>query len=347
MKSSYLFCATCAFIFWINNAFGQFVDDPRMILPTDQNLFYGNENIVLSRLYWMGDDQIVGLRYKDSRPKDLVLMNTNRLIVDSLSINRLFLENFNFESGQFISINGIVKNNSNTFLVIHNFGTTQITIKSGKFELVHKKISRRRPDIPPNYFQGYEFIELEQFTIGYKVDVKKWLKSADFWVYNWETNKFSEYRDSEFNEESNNPYWDLQKGLETVNTFTQFIYNISKTENGLIFNLPLKNRFIEYDAELSTMQGYLFPSLEKKSHSRFVFYDWAWKRYFSVLDTGSEYKVFALDKDLKNYHLIAIVKDQPLEFNDGKVYFREIIFKKGTKNYYIDHYLGDLYPEIR
>lgn len=335
------------FIFIWGFSLAQNSDSVRQITPNDQNLFYGNENVNLVRLFWMGGNQMIGLRYQESRPKDLVLMNENRLIIDSLSINELFLEDYRFESGKFISLINLFQTGENDLAILHGFGTTKAKISNGVFEVLEKKVRLGKPDIPPKYFEGYDFFHLENLTLGFKVNRKKWLKSADFWVYNWETGKFAEYRDSEFEEESNNTYWNTSKSPETFSTLTQFAYNVTKTRYGLLFNLPLKNRFVIYDSEKSTMQGYQFPELENKREARFVFYDWNWDRYFSALDTGKEYRIYSIDKDLKNYHLIATSENQPIEFNDGKVYFRDIIIKKGRKEYYVDHYLGDLYPEIR
>lgn len=57
-----------------------------------ENLFYGNDNVILTKLFWLNQDEIIGYRYENNIPKDLVLLNRQRLIKDSLSINELFIE---------------------------------------------------------------------------------------------------------------------------------------------------------------------------------------------------------------------------------------------------------------
>ena len=84
-----------------------------------ENLFYGNDNVILTKLFWLNQEEIIGYRYENNIPKDLVLLNRQRLIKDSLSINALFLDGYNSSSKDFISIQGIIQTSSHEAIVLH------------------------------------------------------------------------------------------------------------------------------------------------------------------------------------------------------------------------------------
>ncbi len=218
----------------------------KQLEPSLENLFYGNVNEVLTKLFWIGDSEVIGLRYNAVRPKDIVLFNSNRLIVDSLSINQLFLDDYQPGSIRFVSIDGIVQSGQNSFVILHGYGATRVQVVEGKFVVIEKRIEPRKPEISDRYFTGYKLLHLGKYTIGYRYDLNKYIKSADYWVYNWESGKLSEYQDSKYREESTNRYWSLKNTPEAYSTISHFIYNIIQTRDGFIFNLPLKNRFLSY-----------------------------------------------------------------------------------------------------
>jgi hypothetical protein len=174
----------------------------------------------------------------------------------------------------------------------------------------------------------------------------KWLTDADYWVYNWSNGKFAVYEDSKHDEVTKNRYWNRKKDPETYSTFTHFLYNIVQTKEGFLFNLPLKNRFVRYNAETNQMQGFTFPELKKAGQAWFAFYDRVWNRFFAVLDSGDQYSIYSLDDQTNSFSKLTTSDHQPLGFVGGKCYFREFTFKEKRKDYYFDHYLVDLYPRV-
>lgn len=312
-----------------------------------ENMFYGNDNHDLSKLFWLNEDEIISIRFKDSRPKDVILLNSQRLITDSLSINQMFLENYTESSPNFISINGFIQIEQSKFIILHNFGSTVVQVSNDKFELLEERIKAEKPPVSSEFLEGYKLLALENYTIGYRMDEDKWLKSPDYWVYNWESEAFAQYQDSKIEESSKNRYWDPKNSLETYSTYSFFVYYITQTKEGLLFNLPLKNRFVLYSNKTNQMQGYSFPDLDKKSQCWYAFYDWEWDRFFSVLDEGNRYSIFSLDINFKSYHKLAELKFQPLGVIDGKVYVRNIEKINKKEGYFIDHHLIDLYPKLK
>lgn len=317
------------------------------VKPTLENLYYGNVNEVVTKMLWIGDQSAIGLRYNEKIPKDLVLLNRNKLIVDSLSFNEMFLEGYDKQSGRFNSIDGLVQTSDNRFLVIHGHGTTILEINQEKLDVRIKQLEKRKPAIDDKYLKGYSLVQLEKYTIGYRVESNKYLSSADFWVYDWENKKHVSYLDSQHPEASKNWYWKLKGTPEAYSTASIYRYNIIQTRDGFIFNLPLKNRFLKFSKATGAIQGYTFPELEKKNQAWFAFYDWNLDRVFPVLDTGKEYRIFSLNKEFKNFHLLASSEEQPFGVMDGKVYLREIEFKEKNKTWFCNHYLVDLYPKLK
>ena len=312
-----------------------------------ENMFYGNDNHDLSRLFWLNEDEIISIRYKDSRPKDVILLNSQRLITDSLSINQMFLENYSESSPKFISINGFIQVEQSKFIILHNFGSTVVQVSNDKFEILEEKIKAEKPPVSSEFLEGYKLLALGNYTVGYRIDPDKWLKSPDYWVYNWGNGKFARYQDSKFEESSKNTYWDTKNSLEPYSTYSFYTYFIVQTKDGLLFNLPMKNRFVLYSGKTNQMQGFSFPELKKKSQCWYAFYDWGWDRFFSVLDEGNRYSIFSLDINSKSYHKLAELKFQPLGVNDGKVYVRNIEIINKKEGYFIDHHLIDLYPKLK
>ncbi|GMQ24571.1 hypothetical protein Aoki45_12530 [Algoriphagus sp. oki45] len=310
------------------------------------NLFYGNDNVVLIKLFWLNQDEIIGYRYENDIPKDLVLLNRQRLIKDSLSINSLFLEGYNSSSKNFISIQGLIQTGDHEAIVLHNFGSTKFEVKNERIQILSQTLPRSKPDISEKYFKGYELVHLDGFTLGYRAEMKKWITDADYWVYNWSTGKFALYEDSKHSEVTKNRYWDRKKDPETQSTYTHFLYNVVQTKEGFLFNLPLKNRFVRYNAETNQMQGYTFPDLKKSGQAWFAFYDRVWSRFFAVLDSGNEYNIYSLDDQTNSFSKLTTSDHQPLGFVGGKCYFREFTFKERRKDYYFDHYLVDLFPKL-
>ena len=321
-------------------------DAEKSIELSVDNLFYGNDNVILTKLFWLNRDEIIGYRYENNIPKDLVLLNRQRLIKDSLSINQLFLDGYNSNSKNFISINGLIQSGDHEVIVLHGFGSSRFEVKEDRIHLVTKSLPRPKPDIPEKFFKGYELAHLDGFTIGYRGDMTKWLSDANYWVYNWKTGNFSVYEDSKHDEVTKNRYWNRKKDPETYSTYTQFLYNIVQTKEGFLFNLPLKNRFVRYNAETNQMQGFTFPELKKGGQAWFAFYDRVWDRFFAALDTGKGYALYRLEDQTNSFSKLATSEQQPLGFVGGRCYFREYTFKEKKKDYYFDHFLVDLYPKV-
>ncbi|MEP4375884.1 MAG: hypothetical protein ABJ333_12600, partial [Algoriphagus sp.] len=315
------------------------------LVPSLDNMFYGNVNEIITNMMWVDEDYAIGLRYNATRPKDLVLLNRNNLIVDSLSINLLFLDKDRVEQGSFISIQMIVEASTNEFMIVHNYGTSLVSVDSGKFELLEKKISKEKPSIPKSFLEDHVLINLGRFTIGYRSEMK-YLNHADFWVYDWELGTHEFYEDSKYKEASKNWYWKLKGTPETYSSTSIFRYSIIATKDGFIFNLPLKNRFLTYTTDTGKFQSHTFPPLEKKSQAWFAFYDRKLDRVYAVLDTGKEYRINALDTELRNFYFLASSIEQPFGVLDGRVYLREVEFKEKNKTWFCNHYLVNLYPKL-
>jgi hypothetical protein len=310
------------------------------------NLYYGNENEVLIKLFWLNPDETIGIRYRNNISKDLVLLNHQRLITDSLSINKLFLEGYSSASKNYVGINGFIQLDDHQVVVLHGWGNTQIRVKDDRFELIEKNLPRRKPNISPSYFEGYELVYLSDFTIGYHVETKTWTTDADFWVYNWNTGKVALYEDSKYEELTKNRYWDMKRSPEPYDTYSHFLYNIVQTKEGFLFNLPLKNRFALYNAETNEMQGYTFPELKKNGQAWFAFYDRSLDRFFAALDSKNGYEIHGMNSKDNSFYYLTTAKEQPLGVMEGKVYIREITFTERKKGYFYDHYLVNLYPRL-
>ncbi|SFO51232.1 hypothetical protein SAMN04488519_107238 [Algoriphagus ornithinivorans] len=311
-----------------------------------ENLFYGNDNEILTKLYWLNQENIIGLRYENDIPKDLVLLNRARLIKDSLSINRLFIRDYNPKAKKFIAINSLIQTDKNEIVILHGYGSSKIKLINDKLELESKSLPNKKPDISDEYFRDYELVQLGDFTIGYKVNPSKWIKDADYWIFNWNNGTVSKYEDSKITDVSKNRFWDMKNDPEPYSTYTHFLYNIIQTKDGFLFNLPLKNRFVLYDSQKNIMQGYQFPELRKKSQAWFVFYDREWNRFFPVLDLGGKYEVYSLDLDKEKFTYLSTTNNQPLGIVGGKVYMRNFSLKENKSGYFFDHHLVDLYPRL-
>ncbi|WBL43834.1 hypothetical protein PBT90_03930 [Algoriphagus halophytocola] len=330
--------------------FGQELD-ARIVPDVDlsiENLYYGNENEILSKLFWLNDEETVALRYLNSRPKDIVLMGANNLLIDSLSVNKMFLSNYSYGSEKFISINAFIRQSSNSFILVHNSGSTLVETVNGKFKVKEKKISPGKPNLPDSLLNEHEIIHLDRLSIGYKVDPSKYIDSPDYWVYDWKKGSHVIYEDSKFEEVSKNRYWNKKANPElTISTYSHFVYYISKTKDGLLFNLPQKNRFVLYNTETSKMQGYTFPDLNNKKNAWYTFYDWELDRFYAVYDEGKNYNIYSIDEEMKGYYKLMTSEAQPLGVIDGKVYFYELTMKKKKSGFYFDHYLVNLYPKLK
>ncbi len=311
-----------------------------------ENLFYGNDNVILTKLFWLNQEEIIGFRYEKNIPKDLVLLNHQRLIKDSLSINQLFIDGYDSGSNTFVSINGIIQTGDHEAVILHNFGSTRMEVKEDKIQLLAKSLPNKKPEISEKYLNGYSLVQLDGFTIGYRAEMKQWLTDANYWVYNWRNEKFAVYEDSKHDEVTKNRYWNRKKDPETYSTFTHFLYNVVQTKEGFLFNLPLKNRFLRYNAETNQMQGFIFPELKKTGQAWFAFYDRVWNRFFAVLDSGNQYSIYSLGDQTNSFSKLTTSDHQPLGFVGGKCYFREFTFKEKRKDYYFDHYLVDLFPRV-
>lgn len=310
------------------------------------NLFYGNENEVLIKLFWLNPDETIGLRYQNNIPKDLVLLDHQRLIMDSLSINKLFLKGYSPASKNFVGIDGFIQIDDHQLMILHGFGSTGIRVTEDRFELINKKLPARKPDIDAKYFDSHQLVQLSDFTIGYHAERDKWTTDADFWVYNWKTKKLAFYEDSKYAELTKNRYWDMKQSPESYDTYSHFLYNIIQTKEGFLFNLPLKNKFVRYNAETNDMQGYTFPELKKNGQAWFAFYDRSWNRFFAALDTKNGYEIHSIDSNNNSFFYLTTAKEQPLGVIEGKVYIRNITLTDRKKGYFYDHYLVNLYPKI-
>ncbi len=307
---------------------------------TLENLYHANENTSLTRLYFLDDSKTIGYRWGNQSPKDLVLLSRSRLMIDSLHLGKQY--------NSWLIVHSIFQESPTELLVIHSSGTNVVKIAESSFLLNPNLPNSGLPPIASDFIDGHELIPLGKFTIGYKVNPKKWLTSPDYWVYDWEKERFAIYEDSKFPEQSNNRYWKIGSGLdpEPFSTYNHFTYFISKTQEGFLFNLPLKNRFVIHNAKMGTMQSYSFPVLSKKGDAWFVLYDRHWNRFFPVLQQRKNYKIYALDQELNTYQLLATSTEQPLEVNKGSVYIRKFLYKEKKKGWYFDHHLIDLYPKL-
>lgn len=346
IKIRILYISTILLVFSLSKLGFAQVDEKDFGLSME-SLFYGNENEVLTRLFWLTEEEIIGIRYSGDIPKDLVLLNHQRLIKDSLSINQLFLDGYHFNSKRFISIHGIIQTGDHEGVIVHNFGSTHFQIADEKIKMITKVLPEKRPKIDDEYFDGYELVQLDGYTLGFKGDRKKWVKDADYWIYNWDSGEFSIYEDSKHPVMSKNDFWDKKNDPETFSTYSYFFYNIIQTKDGFLFNLPLKNRFVIYDSMNNKMQGYNFPELKNKKQSWFAFYDRILGRYFAVLDAGTEYLIHSLNVAENSFYALGKLGHKPLGVAGGKAYIREITYKENKKGYYFDHHLLDLYPRLK
>jgi|GEM_PF-1118812 len=315
-------------------------DVPELILSIE-NLYHANENTKLTRLYFFDDSHTIAFRYGIQFPKDLVLLSKSRLVRDSLNLRAKF--------GNGLTVHSIFQKSDSEIYIVHSFGTSEAKVTGNSLSLVSERLKPGIPPIDPEFLADHELIELGEFTIGYKVNPKKWLTSPDFWVYDWKKDRFAVYRDSEIPELSKNRYLKVgSTGVpEPFSTYNHFTYFISKTQDGFLFNLPLKNRFVIYNQDAGTMQGYTFPDLDKKSNAWFVLYDRHMNRYFPILQDNKTFKIYSLDQSLKKFQLLATTSEQPLDVDNGRVYIRKLLYKDKKEGWYFDHHLIDLYPKIK
>ncbi|MHA7128034.1 hypothetical protein [Algoriphagus namhaensis] len=305
-----------------------------------ENLYHASENNKLTRLYFLPNRQTIAYRYGNSFPKDLLLLNSQRLVLDSLNLrNRI-------KKG--LTVHALFEKSKDELYIIHSEGTSEISIRDGRFSLVKENVDKRKPKIGPEYLDSYELIFVGDQVIGYRANPKKWLDSPDYWVYDQQSDSFEIYKDSEFKSETKNRYWEIGSSFvpEPYTTYNYFTYYISKTVDGFLFNLPLKNRFLIYNSRTNTFQSYLFPKLKNRGDAWMVLYDSHMDRYFPVLEEGKRFKIYVLDKNKENYHLLGITAERPLEVVNGKVYVRKFVYKEKKEGWYFDHHLIDLYPKL-
>lgn len=316
------------------------------LVPSLDNMFYGNVNEIITKLLWVEEDYSIGIRYNSITPKDLVLLNQNNLIVDSLNISLIFLGKEKVDMGRFTYVDMIVPLADKEFLIVFGYMSRFLNISDGRFELIEEKLPNTKPSIPESFLEGHVLVNLGRFTLGYQKGLNKYLTSPDFWIYDWELQRHVVYEDSKYEQVSKNWYWKLKDTPDVFDTISIFRYSIIPTKDGFIFNLPLKNRFLTYSMDTGKFQSHTFPPLEKKSQAWFAFYDRKLDRVYAVLDTGEEYRINALDTELKKFYFLASSIEQPFGVQDGKVYLREVEFKEKNKTWFCNHYLVNLYPKL-
>lgn len=310
-----------------------------------KNLETGLESLYYASVYediakiWPIGNKSVGIRFRNQSHYDLVLFNSNRLVVDSLRILEIFdPEHAKERPNNFVSIQDVFALSDNSFIILHNFGTTLIEIDGNSLKVLDKKIS-----FIGDSSKDFQFV-LPPNVISYNSLSKKKGKSKQV-SYNIKQLNGPYIFTSEKDRTSKNQiplslYWDINNYLEIQSNDSYMKHFFVPVKEQLLLNLPGTNQFKIF-GEKGTKHFYL-PVPDKNCQSWFVFYDQKMKVFIPVMQYGDDYVIFRTNEDFTMLNAIAKTKLKPLAIHDFKVYLRPYV-KESKKSSYFEHHLVPLY----
>lgn len=299
-------------------------------------LYYASEFDNLQDVLMLGDHAI-GIRYRNTNPYDIVLLDDKKLLRDSLRLVNLFLHPDDIKDHQFISIQSMYPISSTAFIVVHNFGSTHLRVEDRAIQVVEPRLSVNFPKLnggtlflPPYYFTW----DLAKQRKRYYQQFKVFQEGNEDNIAEWQAESNASFT-------LLNSYWDYKNFLEVPNRDFFLRHFISKTQSGFLFNEPASNGYVLY--KNGSVIPKILPVLDKRYSSWFVFYDQVKDVYFPVLlYDDKEYIIFRLDDHLGTIYPLARTKLKPRGFSDFKVYVREEN-KENPKKKYFEHHLIPLY----
>lgn len=299
-------------------------------------LYYASEFDDLQEIYMLPGTQAIGIRLRDTNPYDIVLLDKNKLLKDSLRLVHLFLHPDDIRDHQFISIQNLYPISSDEAMIVHNFGSTRIKANKNVIEVVDKDldngyVSLNGGDIylPPYYFTW----ERPNSRKAYYANFQVFSGDSDIPMVEWD----QELMGSSFAMES---YWEFKNFLEVPNRDYFLRHFMSSTSNGFLFNEPASNRYMIY--QNGEFIHKTLPVLDAFYTSWYVFYDRAKDAYFPVLRYEDDCVIFRLDDTLNHLYPLAKTKWKPLAVSDLHVYVRKENKDEPRKRYF-EHHLIPLY----
>lgn len=315
-----------------------------------QSLFYCNESSAIRNLWILDEDRALGVRLKSDKKwqvKDIILLNKNRLIVDSISFNSLF----NIPEDSFIDIYDILKMEDNLFLVMHGAGGSEILIENNRLKLLSKQIVIAE-GLP------YSYAELKTEAVLF----------AKNWIIGYQRNKINKHSASK-NDKDNFPfYWVLRNkenskkiainpdakrvkedlffedDLEIIRDRTKYFRNyIQITRENIFFNSPRSNECYIFSTKDESISVIKWPDC-KKGESYFLYVDTDLKSLFVVKKVNKDhYRIYRVSDDWGNIQLAGSTDVLPKGFVGGKIYYTAEVKEHQKK--FICHYLRPINEE--
>lgn len=309
-----------------------------------QNLFYCNESSAIRNLWIFNEDWALGVRLKSDKKwqvKDIILLNKNRLIVDSLSFNSLF----NLSEDSYLDIFDIVKLEDDLFLVMHGAGGSEISIENDRIKLINKQLVITA-GLPYSYaeIKTEAVLFAKDWIIGYqRKKINKHASSKndrDNFPFYWVLRNKEDSKKIMINTDAKRVKEDLffEDDLEVIRDRTKYFRKyIHITRENIFFNSPRSNECYVFSTKNESISVIKWPDC-KKGESYFLYVDADLKSLFVVKKEDKNlYRIYKVSDDWTNIQLVGSTNVLPKGFVWGKIYYTSDV--KENQNKLICHYL--------
>ncbi len=283
-------------------------------------LFYCNENAEISRTWVFSENYSLHLRMKERFPwqiRDVILLNRENLLADSLSINDLF----GVPPSKFIEVFDVLPENTNRYVIVHGNGATLITVEQNRISVVQKQI----PGFGVQWKYG-AVLALHGFTVGYERAGSTKQRIPDkrnfpfFWVIFPEQPTVRHWINRDMSDAIARTDFFPDKNLEFITDKTNYYRQyISIRDSVIIFNVPRSNKCFFLHLKTREVSYLQFPSVNK-NECYFFFPDAQNHREYLVKRSEDSYLIYEL-RDRKQAYFRMEIDHVPIRFVNGRVYY--------------------------
>lgn len=329
---------------------------------TIENLFYCNSTSNISKLWILNQNNAIGARREsNSDPfiKDIILLNREGLIKDSLSFTSIFESNSYFLQ----NIQNLFVIDSNSFYVVVGRVFVKLGIESEQFVVSDMgKISNKKkfdkliyefdPLLAYHYIARYDSLLIGYERENVKANKKKiknpsgkdWENFPLFWILEFDQNNGPEKKilinDIEPIKTDNLflDYKDWDNAWSKTAVFSQYFTFNNST---FFFIVNRANKCFTYDILEQKVGSFDFPNISS-GESCFYYYDHITQKNYVVKKTTSEsFEIFYLTDDFKKIKFLRTSDTQPHAIINNQIHTVSENSENGNK--YFCHYLIPLF----
>jgi hypothetical protein len=304
------------------------------------HLFYCNENENISRIWMIQNDLALGVRMRDKPAhavKDIVLIDENRLFVDSLSL----VDYYKISTNYYTEVHHVFKSND-TIKVLSGHGQLNLLVIDKKLHILPRKY-RGAIDTTDPFFAtlkkerlmdidgvmiGYEREKFNQGKRSSNIPKKDMDNFPNFWAYHFLTKEMVKINPTT-DEKTSDLFYPIDNIGFIHDKTKAFRYHVFYYNNEIYFNVSRANKCFIYNVSTKQVRTITFPPLVDKHESYFYFKDNTNDNSYLVKHRKGTYFINTVNLEKGEVHLVSTIEEVPYGFVDGRVHVIREIKERG------------------